>query len=65
MRRSEEILNPKYQMVATLIKTERRSSDRRSPKAERFFANADLKIGVPDSLYGRSIPSGSGHAVKP
>jgi hypothetical protein len=28
---------------------ERRSSDRRLPTAERFFANADLKIGVPSS----------------
>jgi hypothetical protein len=47
----------RYLIGAHLILPERRSSDRRSPIAQRLFANADLKIGVPKSSLIHSVPS--------
>jgi hypothetical protein len=46
-----------YSFTLFSLLTERRSSDRRSPTADQLFANADLKIGVPNSLFGYSVPS--------
>jgi hypothetical protein len=43
------MVNELYLIALFTPLKERRSSDRRLPTAERLFANADLKIGVPSS----------------